>query len=122
MAVKGGFDLKYVFHPNSLGVVPVEKNTPGELATAGYFEEAAGFLPGEGEVLQLQLLGVTQPATAVGTRVRVQIQGLDEPESWRKLQCFFGKFFHGLNPPYLSKSIGKMYVFLICLLCSVFFL
>lgn len=82
----------------------------GELATAGYFEEAAGFLPGEGEVLQLQLLGVTQPATAVGTRVRVQIQGLDGPEPWRKLQCFFGKFFHGLNPPYLSKSIGKMYV------------
>ena len=93
MADKGGFDLKYVFHPNSLSVVPVEKNTPGELATAGYFEEAAGFLPGEGEVLQLQLLGVTQPATAVGTRVRVQIQGLDEPESWRKLQCFFGKFW-----------------------------
>ena len=71
---------RYMFHPNSSGIVPVK--TTGELATAGYFEEAAGFLPSEGEVLQLQLLGATQPATAVGTRVRVQIRGLDEPESW----------------------------------------
>ena len=65
--------------------------TAGQLATAGYFEEAAGFLPGDSEILRLQLLGATQPATAVGTRVRVQIQGLDEPESWRKLPCF-GRF------------------------------
>ena len=121
MADKGGFDLKYVFHPNSLSVVPVEKNTPGELATAGYFEEAAGFLPGEGEVLQLQLLGVTQPATAVGTRVRVQIQGLDEPESWRKLQCFFGKFWFE-STIFIKIHWEDVRFFLICLLCSVFFL
>eukprot|EP00435_Cladocopium_sp_Y103_P002672 s2313_g1.t1 len=61
-------------------ILGAQDGVEGELATAGYFEEAAGFLPGEGEVLQLQLLGVTQPATAVGTRVKVQIQGLDEPD------------------------------------------
>lgn len=75
-----GKDLARCSKVSRVWILGAQDGVEGELATAGYFEEAAGFLPGEGEVLQLQLLGVTQPATAVGTRVRVQIQGLDEPD------------------------------------------
>ena len=47
------------------------------MATDGYFEEAAGFLPGNDERLKIQLVGLTQPLNAVGTRVTVQVQPLD---------------------------------------------